>query len=237
MARKPGPGKCVHCLDEFQIRNWDHVFPRSWYPNSTPLNLEKWQIPTCKKCNSDYGKLEEELFVILAMTVTPNTEASSGIYERALRSVDESLGRGKRDRLARRARKQKVLQSLLRGDEIPNEGIYPGLGERWDRPREDQVAFLIPADYIRRFCEKIVRGITYRESKSFIESPFSVEFYPLNDSGAEPIKRALDRHGAAYARGPGFEVIRDVPPDEPRTAIFKITIFGEFVMYAFVSRA
>lgn len=237
MARKPGSGKCVHCLGDFQIRNWDHVLPRSWYPNSTPPNLEKWQVPSCKKCNSDYGKLEEELFVMLAMTVTPNSEASSGIFERALRSVDPSQGRDKRDRKSRQARKQKVLQSLLHGNEIPNEGIYPGLAERWHRAREDQVALLVPADYIRRFCEKIVKGITYRESNTFIEPPFSIEFYALDEGEAEPIKTMLDRHGSIYTRGPGFEVVRVVPPDEPRAAIFRIKLFGEFVMYASVLTA
>lgn len=173
---------------------------------------------------------------MLAMTIDPEGHASSGIYQRALRSVNESLGKGKRDRMARRAKRERVIGSLLHGDDIPTEGIYPGLGERWDRARADQIAFVIPANHIRRFCEKIVRGITYREDGLFIEPPFQVDFYALNPNGAEPIQRMLDRHGVAYTRGPGFEVTRVVPPDEPRAAMFKITLFGEFVMYAFVSR-
>lgn len=235
MARKPGPGKCVHCLGDFQIRNWDHVLPRSWYPTSTPLNLEKWQIPSCEKCNSDYGKLEEELLFNLAYTVTPNTPASSGIYERAVRSADESLGKNERDRMARRARRQKVLQTIRCGNEVPNEGIYPGLGERWDSPKEDQAAFAILVDDIKRLCEKFVRGITYIENDAFIEPPFSVEFYALDQEGAEVINTLLDRHGSVYTLGPGFEVVRVVPCDEPRASMFKITVFSEFVMYAVVS--
>lgn len=236
MARKPGPGKCVHCLKQFGIRNWDHVFPRSWYPDSTPPNLEKWQIPTCKKCNSDYGKLEEELLVMLAMTVDPGGHASSGIYERALRSVNESLGKGKRARIARRAKREKVLRSFLFGNDIPTEGIYPGLGERWNIPISDQIAFPIPADNIRRFCEKNVRGITYRESGQFVEPPHQVDFFPINAQDAEPLEQMFDRHGRTYNRGPGFEVVRVVPYDEPLAAVFKITLFGEFVMYASISR-
>jgi hypothetical protein len=197
--------------------------------------MEKWKVPTCKKCNSDYGRLEEELFVMLAMTVDPTNHGSSGIYQRALRSIDESQGKGKRDRLARRSLQQRVLKSMLHGDQIPNEGIYPGLGERWNRPREEQVALLVPAAHIRRLCEKIVRGVTYIENGMLIEPPFSVEFYALGESGAEPIKQILDRHGTVYTRGPGFEVIRVVPHDESRASMFKITVFGEFVMYAFVS--
>src|SRR5947208_16017660 len=37
-----GLGKCVHCLKDVAERNSDHVFPASWYPDSTPPNLEKW---------------------------------------------------------------------------------------------------------------------------------------------------------------------------------------------------
>jgi hypothetical protein len=28
-------------------RDWDHVFPISWYPDTTPPDLEKWKIPSC----------------------------------------------------------------------------------------------------------------------------------------------------------------------------------------------
>lgn len=234
MARKPGPGTCVHCLQEFEIRNWDHVLPRSWYPDSTPHDLEKWQIPTCKKCNSEYGKLEEELLVLLAFSVTRDEEKSKGIYERALRSVDPSAGKDQRDRRARKARLENIQRVMLHGEDIPSEGIYPGLGERWGRPRSEQVALIIPEEHIRKFCEKIVRGINYIESGSYIFPPFYIHFYALDDQGAEPIRKMLEERGKSYVRGPGFEVLRVIPFDEPRASMFKITIFGEFVMYAMV---
>ncbi len=234
LAKKPGPGRCVHCLQEFDIRNWDHVLPRSWYPSSTPENMEKWQIPTCKKCNSELGIIEEELLVMLALTVTPYTHRSSGIYERALRSIDESLGKDQRDRRARKARRDRVTGMMLHGLDIPNDGIYPNLGERWNRPISEQVALTIPAEHIRRFCEKIVRGVVFIESGTLICDPFGVEFFALDDQGDNPIRDILEQHGRRYVRGPGLEILRVVPPDEPRASIFKITIFGEFVMYATV---
>jgi hypothetical protein len=40
-SRRLGPGKCVHCLKDVEERNSDHVFPASWYPDSTPPNLEE----------------------------------------------------------------------------------------------------------------------------------------------------------------------------------------------------
>lgn len=58
MARPPGPGTCVHCLMEVPARNWDHVIPRSWYPDATPEDLEKWKVPSCVECNANLAALE-----------------------------------------------------------------------------------------------------------------------------------------------------------------------------------
>ena len=41
MAKNPGKDRCVHCLKEGVERNWDHVFPNSWYPDTTAADMEK----------------------------------------------------------------------------------------------------------------------------------------------------------------------------------------------------
>ena len=47
--------KCVICLKNFNYsieddsRTEEHVFPKSWYPKSTPNDLKKWKVPSCKK--------------------------------------------------------------------------------------------------------------------------------------------------------------------------------------------
>ena len=87
--RKPPPvGKCVHCLTDNVPRNWDHVFPKSWYPDTTPHNISKWVIPSCCKCNREYGELEQDLLMRLACCVDPKAAATSGIYQKVLRSMD-----------------------------------------------------------------------------------------------------------------------------------------------------
>jgi len=48
MAKKFPQGRCIHCLEEFSSLTSDHVFPDSWYPETTPDNLEKWQMPDTK---------------------------------------------------------------------------------------------------------------------------------------------------------------------------------------------
>src|SRR5215471_12248463 len=109
MAKKLGPGKCVHCLKDVEERNSDHVFPASWYPHSTPPNLEKWQIPSCIPCNTAYGKLEQDFMLKVGLCLDPYDPASASIVQKALRSVKPAEARNPRDAAHRLRKGQKIL--------------------------------------------------------------------------------------------------------------------------------
>jgi len=236
MARKPGPGICVHCLTEVPKRNWDHVFPQGWYPDTTPENLEKWKIPSCKRCNDEYGRLEEDLGIILSACVSPESAQASGIWKKTLRALDYSHGKNEKDRRAREKKKQKLLEMMRRGGEIPDHGIYPGLGERWERPRNEQVALLVPARHLQKLAEKIVKGLAFIEDSQLIDASTEIEHHVVNEEGAQPIVDALEKFGKGYSRGPGIEIVRAVTPDDGVSALYKITVWGELVMYVSVLR-
>ena len=70
MSKNPNVGKCVHCLKDPVVLTSDHMFPRAWYPDATPENLEKWQIPSCVECNHRYSKIEGDLLNRVALTLT-----------------------------------------------------------------------------------------------------------------------------------------------------------------------
>ncbi len=231
MARKPGPGQCVHCLSHVQKRNWDHVFPVSWYPDSTPQNIEKWKIPTCKPCNDAYGVIEEELGQVLSLCVEPDTIEFKGVYQRLLRAFDPSQGRNDKDRKIRARKRERILKEMLRGDQIPSEGIYPGLGERWNRPRTQQRALLVPAKHIERLGMKIVRGLAYLEDGKLIGNDFEIEHHPIVESGSKLFEEALAKFGQRLSRGPGIVVSRAVTNEDGVSSIYKIVIWGEFVLY------
>lgn len=148
--------------------------------------------------------------------------------------MDASRASNSREAKIRMARRKKLLSEMLHGDEIPTQGIYPGLGERWSRPKNSQVAIKISAHSIRRLTEKIVRGIFFVDGEQFIESPYSIDFYALTDIGAVPVKELLDRFGKEYARGPGIQIIRAITPEDGVSAIISIEIWGTVKMYASV---
>lgn len=237
MAKRPPDGKCVHCLRDHVPRTWDHVFPESWYPNSTPANLYKWQIPACRECNKAYGEMEQDLLIRIGLCIDPDQPGAAGVTEKVLRSLDPRSARGERDRRAREAKRNKILKGLLSGDQIPAESIYPRFGEKWGRPRELQTAVTIPAKSVRKLTEKIVRGILYLEDEKFIEAPWSIDFYALHDEAAAPIISLLDRFGKEYAREPGIVVRRAVASEDGISSILSIEIWNMLIMYAAVSAA
>jgi len=235
MAKKPPSGRCVHCLEHSDHRTWDHVFPVSWYPDSTPQNIAKWKIPSCLKCNQEYGVLEEDLLGRLALCIDPQSEKNKGIVERALRSIDPSSAKGQKDRGSRQAKRQKLQREMLEGHAIPDHGIYPNLGERWNRPIEERAAISVSASSISRLCEKIVRGITYIADNRFIEHPYHVNFYALTDDGALGFEEVFEKFGQLFAREPGIAVRRAVAHEDKISSLYSIEIFGQFKMYATVT--
>jgi hypothetical protein len=82
--------RCVHCRKAIKKKTKDHVFPRSWYPKTTPANVQRWTVPSCADCNGKFGELEKELFIKAAMCVGPVKAEAAGLSRKAV----ESLGVG-----------------------------------------------------------------------------------------------------------------------------------------------
>lgn len=234
MAKRPKPGKCVHCLSDPVERNWDHVFPKSWYPDTSPADLYKWQIPSCIPCNSALGAIEEEFLRLVSLGLDPFDAASRSIVEKSLRSMNPDGAESERDRNIRAALRRHVLSEALQGEAIPKEGTYPGMGEKWGRPLGEQVAVLIPANSVRRIAEKIIRGIYYVEDGKFIEPPYIIDFFPLDPRNEKYIRQSIERFGKTYAREPGIVVGRAVAQEDGMSSLFEIVLWRQFKMYGSV---
>jgi hypothetical protein len=123
MAKRPPPGKCVHCLKDPVERDWDHVFPESWYPDSSPKNQHKWQVPSCVPCNSALGKIEGDFLRRVGLCLNPHSPASSDIALKALRAHTPAAGKNERDRNARAALRKRVLDEALKAAAFPEEAV------------------------------------------------------------------------------------------------------------------
>jgi len=232
MAKSPGKGRCVHCLKEGAERNWDHVLPKSWYPDTTPADMEKWQIPSCIACNDRYGRLERDLIGRLGLTLDANNPASAGLAEKALRAINPDAATSEGDAAARDARAKKILRETYKGEEIKEKNVVPGLGERWDRPLEEQLGISIPEESLPAMTEKIVRGITFREDGAFIEPEQKIQSFLVRDEDVKDVKEMLDRAGKEFKREPGLVVRR---AGSESGDLYEITFWNQLKMYATVS--
>jgi hypothetical protein len=234
MTSYPPPGECVHCGFTFRTLTWDHVFPKAWYPYTTPPNLEKWQIPACKDCNKKYGRIEEELLIRFGLCLDPNNPRSAGIPEKALRALNPSYGRSSKDKKIREAKRIKILREAMPGNQFPKESIIPSFKSNLEEWTEPPMALQMNADYMDKLAMKIVKGITYLEDHYIVKEPYRISMFIVNDNDVQPIIDVLNKFGRVYAREPGIVVIRATATDDRRTAFYSIEMWGQFKMYAHV---
>jgi hypothetical protein len=236
MAKPPRLGKCVHCLTDAVERNWDHVFPSSWYPDSTPPNTEKWKVPSCLPCNEKYGRLESDFLSRVGLCLDPNHPASQGIVQATLRSMNAQAGRDEHDSSRRRERARRLLSEGLKEGQFPENSMFPGMAPRAAIPNEERVGLPIPVEYFTLIAVKVVRGLFFVEEQRFIEPPYTIDHYVYDEEEARPFEAALAKFGAIYAREPGLIVHRAVAVDDGLSSLFKITFWKQLTTYATVTR-
>ena len=125
---KPKP-RCVHCLEQITTgQTKDHVFPSSWYPNTTPNKVQRWTVPSCSGCNGTFGELEKELFIRLAICIDPTKAEASGISKDALRSMGIGVQElNPEERAYRTALLNKILGDSVPLKDIGDVPLVPGL--------------------------------------------------------------------------------------------------------------
>lgn len=234
MAKHPPAGRCVHCLKYHKQLTWDHIFPESWYSETTPQHIEKWKVPSCAYCNNAHGKNEADLLIRLAMCLDPDSLSSKGIIEKALRAVNPEAGRNDRDSNARKLKLMCLIQQSFSGPNIPYQAIYLGFGPQEQFIESEQVAIKIRANGLKMLTEKIVRGITYLEESQFIENSYKIETPVVDEFGAREFQNLLDRYGKTYERPPGLKIRRAVIPEDKLSGVFEIKIWERLNLYAIV---
>lgn len=234
MAKRPPLGKCVHCLAENVPRTWDHIFPRSWYPDTTPANLHKWQAPACFACNNRLGRIEQELLRGLAMCLDPRNPASASVTQSVFRSMRATATQDPSEKITRDKVARNFVAGLMQGDEIPqgvaevnHTAIEYGI-------KSGRVAVTVLAENVHAWLEKTVRGMLYLHSQRFVEDSHAVEFMPfLNPAALDEFESAMAGLGVVYVNGPGVAVRMGVAEDGI-SSVFVIRLWEQIYMGAAV---
>lgn len=229
------PNRCVYCLHALKSADMtvDHVIARSWYPGSTPDNVEKWKAPACRACNNRFSRDEQDLFIRLAHCVNPHDPAAQEVLDRAKRALDPSKAKNSRDRLRRQSARNRFIREMREVDALPSEGVLPSFRPNYDLG--SRMALLVRAKLVSGVIEKWTRGLHY-----------VLLGYPIPESALLTPIHMEDHHGdAALARfgmqatvlqaGPGIEVKHLTAAEgSARESVYAYRIWGQFRAYATV---
>jgi hypothetical protein len=229
---KTKSGRCVHCLREVDGITEDHLFPRSWYPTTTPRNLEKWKFPACGPCNRGHGKREEQLRLLLAACVDPKADAAAGIWAKALDSVNPEKARDALDAIKRKSARRNFLSRIKEADPSWSGSALPEIHP--NRPKGG-LGLLVPVKDIHNFIEKLVRGTVYLTERRYVEEDQEVTVSVLRPEDGDPISTLLEEFGELYEREPGIRIRKAVANDAPANALFIFDIWDQFRFHGAVS--
>lgn len=235
MAEKSFKGQCIYCLKSFDDLTSDHVFPRSWYPKTTPPEMEKWRAPACKRCNAEMGRIENRLLIQIGLCVPPFERESLGIAHKALRALKPEYARNGhdaevREKLGRMVIEKTVDPSKMRLSSIfPQFGFHPGVD-----PRQELGVLVLVSD-LEAIGKKIIRGTTWVINETCIDANHSIHVtFPLiPTSGA--FFEDLMRFGTLFSLGPGLSIVRAPAGDDRQSGIYLIEIWGRLYMHGCVA--
>jgi hypothetical protein len=225
LKRPKGDGRCIHCRVHMAKRTKDHVFPDSWYPTSTPSKIQRWTVPSCERCNHDFGEMEKELFVRLALCVDPRKIGATGLSTRAVRSFGVDVaGISAEERRHREALRDRIRGGIKPYSSAAQPHILPGLDSHPGFPVDQLHQIEIPAELLYAVAKKIVRGCEYWLANGrIIEPPYEIEvFFPREMP--QDVHRALGAPGTDYL-GPGCRIRRAGAVDDPGVAMYEILIW------------
>ena len=223
----------MYCRTEVEVRNWDHVIPRSWFPDTIPPDLERWTVPSCPQCNAAHGRNEEYLLVRLIMCFGNDDARSAGIPERVIRSMDPRHGRDAGDARARAARHRELGRDMVDApDPAIRAGVIPNFGP--DESGGGGRAIQISGESLATIAEKVVRGFTYRRIGELIQDTHRIEWFLLEEDagrGALDLMRGAEEHSL----GPGILVRYLHTGEDAVASAFVIEIWNRLKLYATVN--
>ena len=224
--------KCIHCLRDLIDQNevtMDHILPRSWYPDNTPENLEKWKAPACFDCNNRLSKVEQELLLTLPLCINPTKAEASGMTKRALASLGVGVDVKTMDSDEYKHRRGKLAKIIANAKPFDGKSTpFPNFGVHEGFPANEHMTIKLPD--VKAFADKVIRGIEYKIGDRYIEEPYSVNVY-FREKNEITFVEELFKKVSIVERGPGFVIQRGYSNEDSGTVLMKVTIWGTFVIY------
>ena len=227
--------QCIYCLRSLKKaeKTVDHVIASSWFTETTPHNIEKWRVPSCRSCNHKYGRFEDDIGLRMAMCVDPEDPAAAGIYAKAKRAIDPTEGRNEKDRLARKRKREKLLGEFRVMRSLPTHGLLPSFQPNWDNG--SRLAIFVSAKDLESLVKKWVRGIHYLTLDRLIKRDDDIDILHVRDDVADEAFREIKHRATFLRKGPGVVIMQATASEKGESmTLYGFEIWGQYRVYASV---
>lgn len=226
MAKISKAGRCVHCLKEVDKITADHILPRAWYPKSDDTG-KKITAPSCLECNRELGIIEEQLLTVLGLCLDPQSEMSTGIPERVLRSLNPEYAKDEKDKNARKQKRQGILSRIKVTDVPPISGILPGFGVQEGLDYSTYAMIECDSKLVERFCIKEVRCLAHYLYSRYITEEYAIEPVIPTDKKVPGMRWELGEGEEVVNLGDSYIVKRWEVREDPICGYYSIEIWRQ----------
>ena len=192
------------------------------------MTVQRWTVPCCRRCNEQFGAMESDLLVRLALCLDPETEAAKGLSEKAFRSLginaEELAPKEREHREKRRLKLVSEFIPISAGEHLP--GAIPGIAEEQGLAK---LVVPVPWAALAIIAEKIARGCEYKiNRKRFVEPPYGIR---VRVSRPDVVEAQFVSHRTAIDFGPGCQILRIFDTEDKNVVQYRIQIWGELCLY------
>jgi hypothetical protein len=226
--------KCIYCLKFFPRLTKDHVLPASWFPSSTPENLEKWSVPSCTRCNNRLGAIEEDLFTRLALCIDEKKRGAFGIQEKMVKRIFPTI-LGSQEQLKRNRNELLKIINDFKVCTGPGEDVQnPSLHRHGNKPG---TKIRIPRLNLISFSKKVVAGLEFKLRNKLIDVGKKITIYRSIQTVEWEVTRKklellLNSTEVRVEHSPGFIIRYGVDPKNDDHIIYNVKIWDHFEIWA-----
>jgi hypothetical protein len=236
-AKAPREGVlCAYC-GEREGREGEHVFPRSWYPESTLTTVQYLKVPGCHECNQRWMQIEDEFRTEFLMVISPLPSEAKGLHDKFTRSINPSFADAEREKRSRTAKAMRILKSMKWVSPVP------GGPQATVRTESGLIIRASPVRSIEKrvlngMGEKLIRGLHYAK-RAKVLPPLTVHSILIRAAQGEdpdliPILQYLWTIPPVTTLAPGLEYRQH---DQPGLMVWDFLVWGQVRFISFAKPA
>ena len=210
----------------------DHVVAGSWYPRSTPIEVQRITVLACQDCNTNrYSADERYLLLRLSACVDPSLPAAEGVWEQARQAMDVFNAPNEQERKHRQAAWDAFNGDTDETGTAADGGMLPAFVS--NSQMGSSVLVRIQADRLESVVGKWSLGFHSYVWKKPAPIEAAVSIFHLKESDASEIFLFADERWTMIDLGPGIRIryITDGDGTERHT-VYEFQIWGRVIAHA-----